>query len=136
MQISDIDDLGIVTRTLLGEARGEGKEGMQAVANVIANRSAKPSWWGKDFRTVCLKPYQFSCWLASDPNRDKIIGFDESLPIYGIAEEIAQQAMNGELEDITNGAVNYYAKGIKPPMWALGKMPCAIIGHHLFFNNV
>jgi len=133
----DIDDIGIVTCTLLGEARGEGKQGMQAVANAIENRVLKPCWWGHTFREVCLKKYQFSCWLPNDPNRGKLLKFSELDPIYGVAEELARKAMAGTLNDITNGATHYYAKNIKDlPNWAAGKKPCADIGHHLFFKGV
>lgn len=41
-------------------ARARGGE--LAVASVIANRAAKPGWWGRDIRSVCLAPAQFSCW--------------------------------------------------------------------------
>ena len=39
--------LDTLARTLWGEARGEGRAGMQAVANVIRNRAARPGWWGR-----------------------------------------------------------------------------------------
>ena len=39
------NDLDILARTLYGEARGEGTEGMEAVANVIMNRYRKPKWY-------------------------------------------------------------------------------------------
>jgi spore germination cell wall hydrolase CwlJ-like protein len=61
------DTQGVLARTLWAEARSQGGEGMHAVANVILNRAAQPDWWGKDIRSVCLAPYQFSCWNENDP---------------------------------------------------------------------
>ena len=109
---------------------------MIAVANVVMNRVAKGGWWGNTVREVCLKPYQFSCWLLGDPNRTIIINLDETFSIYRDALAIAQQACGGTLEDITNGATSYYAKGSPEPKWAIGKDPCAVIGHHLFYNDI
>lgn len=60
--------LDTLTKTIWGEARGEGREGMIAVAWVILNRASIGGWWGNSIETVCLKPWQFSCWNANDPN--------------------------------------------------------------------
>ena len=126
----------ILARTLCGEARGEGDKGMQAVANVVMNRVDRPGWWGSAVKDVCLKPYQFSCWLINDPNRSVILNLDDGFSIYRDALAIAQQACGGTLEDITNGATSYYAKGSPEPKWAIGKEPCAVIGRHLFYSDI
>jgi spore germination cell wall hydrolase CwlJ-like protein len=52
------DDL-IVAATIWGEARGEGTEGMKAVANVIRNRANSLNKSPKD---VVLQKKQFSIW--------------------------------------------------------------------------
>lgn len=132
--INAISDIGILARTLLGESRGEGKQGMQAVANVIGNRVSHPCWWGDSFRSVCLDPHQFSCWLKSDPNYSKILAWPESDPLYIAAMEIALEAMKGTLLDITHGANSYYAKGIPAPAWARGVSALVTIGHHIFYK--
>ena len=51
------NDLQILARTLFGEARGEGDEGLEAVACVIINRFKAKKWFtgyemlnGKKFR--------------------------------------------------------------------------------------
>jgi N-acetylmuramoyl-L-alanine amidase len=129
-------DEDIMARTLCGEARSEGDQGMIAVANVIMNRVAKGGWWGDTVKDVCLKPYQFSCWNENDPNRAVILNLDAGYSIYRDALGIAQQACAGSLTDITNGSTSYYAKGTPEPKWAFGKDTCAVIGRHLFFNNI
>lgn len=40
-----MDDLQILARTLFGEARGEGDEGLEAVACVIINRFNAKKWF-------------------------------------------------------------------------------------------
>ena len=109
----------VLARTLWGEARSCGATGMKRVANVIMNRAAHPRWWGRDVISVCQAPYQFSCWNAKDPNRPKILAVTAHDPWFAIALAIAQQAVNGGLEDLTKGADCYYALTMpKPPTWA------------------
>ena len=81
-EVVSADDLDIAARTIWGEARGEGPEGMRAVAHVIANRATKGGWWGDTLWSVCLKPWQFSCWNLSDPNRQKLLDLDKKTPGY------------------------------------------------------
>lgn len=58
----------IMGLTIYGEARGESGEGKIAVGSVILERVDHRDWDGKTVQEVCLCPYQFSCFLPSDPN--------------------------------------------------------------------
>ncbi|MFN4276124.1 MAG: cell wall hydrolase [Ferrovibrio sp.] len=124
-----------LARTLWGEARSEGREGMMAVASVILNRAAKPGWWGRSVADVCLRPWQFSCWLADDPNRAKLEKVDERDVQFRIALQVADQALGGGLPDYTFGATHYHTVDIAPN-WARGHTPCAVIGRHAFYNDI
>lgn len=130
----DESTLDTFARTIWGEARGEGYAGMCGVACVIVNRAARPGWWGHDIPSVCRQPYQFSCWLAGDPNRDKLLAVTTADVQFQTARGIAMLAMRGRLSDGTGGADSYYAEGSKTPQWAIGKTPTATIGHHRFFK--
>lgn len=121
----------ITARTLWGEARSEGTTGMQAVANVIANRVKGLNWFGSTFKEVCLKPRQFSAW--EDLNRPKMLAVDTSNPQFKQAVEIAKKAVAGTLPDITGGANHYHAVGVKPS-WADTSKRTAIIGRHIFYK--
>ena len=57
---SDKVSKDILARTIWAEARGDGWEGMQAVASVVLNRVKQNSWYGKSIVAVCLFPWQFS----------------------------------------------------------------------------
>jgi spore germination cell wall hydrolase CwlJ-like protein len=128
-------DLDVYARTVWGEARGEGLDGMQAVAAVIWNRVKSPRWWGKDVQSVCLKPFQFSCWNMSDPNRDKLLAVTAKDPQFAEALDICAQALAGNLADPTNGANSYYSSAsMAPPYWALSIQPTAKIGNHVFYR--
>ena len=122
-----------LARTLFGEARGEGEKGMIAVACVIMNRVKKPGWWGNSVETVCRKPWQFSCWNTSDPNKPIIEHVTEADHQFALACHIAEQAVSGKLEDITHGATHYYDRRAHEPYWARGLKPVVEIGHHKFY---
>ena len=124
------DQTNYMARTLYGEARGEGARGMQAVANVIMNRVKAGSWYGASIKDVVLKPYQFSCWNANDPNRNIILNATPAQ--LAQARNIAERVISGELPDITGGAVNYHAKSVLP-YWAASMTKTATIGNHIFY---
>lgn len=131
-------DIETVAQTLWGEARGEGREGMAAVACVIGNRLARNMRGKTSLTAVCLDKYQFSCWNPNDPNLSRLDRVrrnpDES---YRIARELATQLIDGQLDDMTSGATHYYADSLRtPPYWAVGLRPCFTLGRHVFFNNV
>lgn len=128
-----------LARTIYGEARGEGVDGMQAVASVIMNRAAigkaHPHFGDGSVESACRAPWQFSCWNPNDPNCAVLqeVGLDDS--VFAMAVDIAAKAINGQLSDRTIGATYYKVQGT-PTKWAEGKTPCAIIGHHEFYKNI
>lgn len=138
------NNIDAMARTAYGEARGEGYQGMCGVINVIMNRVKKQTWYGLTPYEVCHKcarlksgvvVYQFTCWNPEDPNCKVITNVTDADPIFKECLNIANQAINGILEDNTNGALNYFARSLKePPEWAEGKTPCATIGNQLFYQ--
>ncbi len=139
------DTLNILARTLYGEARNEGKTGMQAVANVVMNRvAANRSSWGTGVVGVCLKRAQFSCWnphnnlSLNDPNI--VANYNAMITVtpadnkYALALLIAKAAIDGSLADITGGATYYHTTAIMP-RWALNIEPIAKIGTHKFYTT-
>lgn len=129
-------DSAIVARTAWGEARGEGSDGMHCVINVIQNRVASGiRWWGHSPRSVCLHPWQFSCWNAGDPNRAKLLSVTETDKQFNEALKLTDRALAGDLSDITHAATSYYDSRMrKPPKWAIGIDPVFIGGHHWFYK--
>lgn len=137
MAASPQSSQGILARTLWGEARGEGRDGMAAVASVVLNRVKRQTYWGRTVEEVCRKPYQFSCWNANDPNRVKLLAAVIADPGFTVAEDISAAALRHELADNTAGATHYHARGLRPlPRWASNHLPCATIGQHLFYNDI
>lgn len=128
------DPIDVLARTIWGEARGDGRAGMVAVANVIVNRAKHPRWWGTDIVSVCLKPWQFSSWNANDPNREKLMSVDGTDPQFTTALAIADAAFMDRLPDTTGGADSYYADSIAAPPWTEKATFTAKIGHQRFYR--
>lgn len=128
----DAEDLDILTRTVYGEARGEGQAGWTAVAWVIRNRAANPSWWGRSISTVCLDSMQFDCWMPSDPNYSKIKALPATDVLYRQIQGVCIGVLNGTMPDQTGCADHYEVIGTNAA-WAVGKTPSAIIGHQAFY---
>ena len=137
-------DIDILARTIYGEARGEGVEGMEAVACVVMNRYKSHKWFcgytiqdGNKIPSVaqtCLKKFQFICWNKNDPNLRKIKNVTPEDKIFKHCLKIARSAVCGNLKDFTGGAVYYHTKNIKPK-WADGKIPCYEVKNHLFYKE-
>jgi len=138
-----MDDLDTLARTIWGEARNQGMDGMAAVANVITNRvdldlhdDHRPDWWGEGFSEVCRKPWQFSCWNTNDPNRERLLSVTTQDPQFSDAMVLAAAAIGGKLWDRTKGATHYFApKIVPPPKWTIGLHPTTIIGDHVFYRS-
>lgn len=130
-----MSELDTMARTVWGEARGEVDPGMAAVAWVIKNRADKGGWWGSTIEAVCTKAWQFSCWNVNDPNRPKLMAVTMDDPCFAKAMMICNAVICGTIADPTGGATSYYERHMVPaPEWALGKIPTATIGNHVFFK--
>lgn len=136
-----------LARTIWGEARGEPDPelAMAAVAHVVLNRVARQTYWGRSVEAVCRKPFQFSCWNASDPNlaQQITVGQDDArfaLACRLAASLIAQEQVDPakrKSDDPTKGATHYHARRlVPPPRWARGHEPCERIGNHFFYRGV
>nr|WP_240796909.1 cell wall hydrolase [Terasakiella sp. SH-1] len=126
-----------MARTLYGEARGEGRHGMECVAQVILNRVNRGGWWGNDIASVCLKPWQFSCWNYNDPNRSKI---EKLMPgdndVFNLAYEIAGEAMAGTMPNhIGYDVYHYKVRGLYAN-WAVGHVASYTAGGHEFYKGL
>ncbi len=101
------------------EARGESIPAKQAVAWVIRNRAAHPSWWGgPSIPSVVLKPYQFSSFNRNDPNSTKFPSPEDLSWVASL--NAAQDVLTDKVPDPTGNAVFYFDKSLdsSPPSWA------------------
>ena len=136
-----MNDTDILARTLYGEAEGHDRDDAVAIAHVVLNRVTLPNW-PNTISSVCMQPWQFSCWLADNPRRQKLIE-DKAFDVPWLAEcyDIARACENGTYQDPTHRATHYYASYMKEaPRWAKGKVPSYTDPkgkyHHRYFNNI
>jgi N-acetylmuramoyl-L-alanine amidase len=141
-------DERVVALTILGEARGEGNQGMYAVACIIQERADKRKLTPAG---VCLQPWQFSVWNAGKGKVKKEselhhLWKSKSTPY---AKQLAHAICRGWklTQDFTGNANHYYSSDRKnPPYWTFKKeivngkeikkaiKPTRRIGKHIFYK--
>ncbi len=136
------EDIGILARTIYGEARGEPYEGKKAIAHVVLNRVRRGD--GQFRRDVtlaaaCLRWMQFSCWNPDDPNVAAITRVDPDDSAFRECQRAAHEAMDET--DFTGGATHYHTvqapRGAAwPPAWARGHRPTCTVGAHAFYAGI
>ena len=138
---------------LFGEARGESREAMRAVAQVVINRARHPHKvfgsraelrWEENLRRVILQPRQFSCLLQTDPNYVKVLRplFYEDAWVWRMCLEIARDAMTGlrnnklgRADTLTRNSDHYFDESLlHPPSWADPAKQTVEIGRLRFYR--
>lgn len=119
-------DVGCLAEALYHEARGEGTQGQQAVAEVILNRvdsRAFPS-------TVCgvvNQPSQFSYTIGGAKRISNKAAFLR-------ARDIAIAALSGAPRRLTGGATYFHTPAVRPA-WSSRFQRTARIGRHIFYRS-
>jgi len=144
---SKLHPVQMMALVAMGEARGDGIEGMRAVMHVINNRTKYGTRFGKTIPDVILAKKQFSAILPdlNDPEAYKgpryenfvtMMNTDSGDKLYNQAKKLAEQILQGKDEDITNGATHYYnPEGVtEEPSWAKNMTRTAKIKSHIFFG--
>lgn len=136
----------ILALTIYGEARGESVEGQIAVGSVILERVDKKGWMGKTISSVCLKPYQFSCFNENDPNYPKLLRiseqWDEAIETntdinecWGIALGLITGNIDRTPEIAETHCVNYMTETARNRVkWDDEMKVVATIGNHVFLS--
>lgn len=105
---------------------------MLAVACVIVNRAKL-----KDARLadICLKPFQFSCWNETDPNKTKMEILTPDDMAYRQALIAVLKAIDlPPDDDLTRGSTHYHAL-FAIPWWAKSMEERATIYGHRFYRE-
>lgn len=124
----------ILIKTILGEARGEGEEGMAAVAHVIANRAGSGRYPG-DPAQVALQPKQFSTWNRGEGGNNPG-QFRPGTSQYETAAQVIDRVFSGQSQDPTNGALFYHTPAVNPN-WSreANRYGTTQLGNHIFYNG-
>ena len=114
-----------------GEARGESKQGKEAVAHVVMNRYKHPKRFGKTVKEVILRPKQFSCFNAGSLSRANMLSVTDNEE-WKACFSAAQSVYLGKVKDNTTGAT-HYCRNDCHPSWRKKMTPTTKIGNHVFF---
>lgn len=112
-------DVNLLARIVSAESRGEPYIGQVAVAAVILNRVAHPSF-PNTLAGVIYQPGAFSCLTDGGINS----------PVQDSAYRAARDAINGM--DPCGGAIYYYNPAKSTNKWIFSRPVITIIGNHRF----
>jgi len=118
----------VIALTLLGEARGEGFDGMAGVASVIQTRAIERKQTASQ---VCLAPKQFSFWNGgvTEAQKQKLLANPQAHNAIRLAKLVAEKRM----PDVVNGANHYHTFQVSPK-WSRGEQTVAVIKNHKFYR--
>lgn len=133
-----ISSVACHTANIFYEARGESKEGMQAVAKVVVNRTTSGKY-PKNTCMVIFQKKQFS-WTHQQDFKDiqKVLNADLSgfnakdRQAFADATLIAQKAVKGQLKVLPKDALWYHSVGVSPK-WKAKMKKVKQVGQHIFY---
>ena len=129
---ADLDDAHLLALAIWREARGEGMLGRRGVGCVVRNRIDARTYFGNDYESVILKPWQFSSFNSNDPNASQWPIDGEQSWVQCLAE--ANDVLMG-CDDVTNGALFYFSPPLTAPPHAWGPViATAHIGNLNFYK--
>lgn len=125
-------DLDCLTQAAYYEARGEGREGMQAVAQVVLNRvrhGAFPNsvcgvvYQGAGRRTGCQFSFTCNGAMRGGVNRGA----------WNRARDVASKALSGAVFAPVGNATHFHTTGVSPG-WRHALVRVNQVGQHLFYR--
>lgn len=123
-----------LAEVLYYEARGEGRQGQQAIAEVVFHRMNT----GNYGHSICAVVYEGAghpgCQFTFTCNGDLAKAKEESA--WRESEALAAEILTGEapLKNATAGATNFHAVTVTPE-WADSMKQTTQIGNHLFYRG-
>jgi spore germination cell wall hydrolase CwlJ-like protein len=123
-----------LSEVLYYEARGEGRRGQQAIAEVVFHRMNT----GNYGHSICAVVYEGAghpgCQFTFTCNGELTKGREEDA--WRESEALAAQILTGEvsLHNATGGATNFHAVSVSPD-WADTMNKTAQIGNHIFYRG-
>ncbi|CAF0903417.1 unnamed protein product [Rotaria sordida] len=130
--MSGLSDREVLAKTIYGEARGESREGQEAVGHVIKNRAQanKSDWGGNSISGVCLQHKQFECWNGRGDIEIK------EQDAYEQCLQVADSILNGSSQDPTRGADHYNNPNKEPNAeWPEKCTVLGDVGQHRFYKG-
>lgn len=121
-----VNDLDCLAEALYFEARGEGRQGQAAVAEVILNR-VKSSRFPNSVCGVINQRSQFSYTIGG---RKTI----RNRGVYLRVRQVAENALSGGTGNLTGGATYFHTPAVRPA-WSRRFQRTVQIGRHIFYRT-
>jgi spore germination cell wall hydrolase CwlJ-like protein len=123
-----------LTEVLYYEARGEGRSGQQAIAEVVFHRLNTGNYGHSICAVVYEHPGHAGCQFSFACDGSVLHRRDASA--WKDAEQLAEEILTGrvKLRNVTYGATNYHAASVSP-IWAASLRKTAQIGNHIFYRG-
>lgn len=125
-------DLECLTQAVYYEARGEGRDGMKAVAQVVLNRARHPAFP----KTVCGVVYQGAnrgtgCQFSFTCNGAMRGAVNRAA--WNRAREVATKALSGHVFGAVGNATHFHTTAVSPS-WRNNLIRVNQVGDHLFYR--
>lgn len=125
-------DLDCLTQAVYYEARGEGRDGMKAVAQVVLNRVRHPAFP----KTVCGVVFQGAArssgcqfsFTCSGVMRGRV-----NRAAWNRSRDIAAKALSGQVFSGVGSATHFHTTGVAPG-WRNSLVQVSQVGQHLFYR--
>ncbi|WP_339915584.1 cell wall hydrolase [uncultured Brevundimonas sp.] len=125
-------DLECLTQAVYYEARGEGRDGMQAVAQVVLNRARHPAFpksvcgvvfQGAARRSGCQFSFTCNGTMHNPVNR----------VAWNRARDVASRALSGHVYAAVGNATHFHTTNVSP-RWRNSLIRVNQVGSHLFYR--
>jgi len=123
-------DLRCLSEAIYYEARGEGRKGATAVAEVVLNRT-KSSKFPNSVCGVVYSKYKNICQFSFVCNGAMKRAKNQSA--WKWSKDLAKRVMDGSTKIVSNGALFFHAYYVRPS-WARKMHRTARIGAHSFYK--
>ncbi len=127
------NDSDCLTQAVYYEARGEGDDGMRAVAQVILNRVRHPAFP----KTICGVVYQGAAYSHTGCQFSFACDGSMANPVeawaWRRAKTIAAAALNGYVMKAVGTATHFHTLSVDP-RWSGNMVKIATIGGHIFYQ--
>ena len=126
------NDADCLTQAVYYEARGEGQDGMRAVAQVILNRVRHPLYP----KTICGVVYQ-GAYLRTSCQFSFVCNGAMAAPVeawaWRRARDVANAALGGYVMAAVGSATHFHTLSVDP-VWSGNMVRIATIGSHIFYQ--
>ncbi len=125
-------DLDCLTQAVYYEARGEGRDGMKAVAQVVLNRARHPAFP----KTICSVVYQGAnrgsgCQFSFTCNGAMRGAVNRAA--WNRARDVAAKALSGQVFAAVGNATHFHTTAVSPS-WRNNLVRVNQVGDHLFYR--